>query len=396
MLKSRTKTLILLTLLGSIFTLPGCDDGLDLPTAGDAREEPAFARGHTFSRGEALKVLSRNMYLGGNTGLIFAADLNDPIAVFQAAYTVWGQIQATNFPERAVALVDEIQEGAPHLVAIQEIPHFLILDGEFKPTGVVDHLDILMAEIESRGLPYRIEAIQANTNAIMPTGLDFTTYQVTQWISYTDRIAVLVRNDLPVTDVAQANYQASHTLSENLELKRGWIRVSAEVDGLDYHFVSTHLEVQDFAFIQAAQLQELLGPVMSGLEGVTVLTGDLNSDAAAGPGAASWTPTYETLIGEGFQDAWLLAHPGRSSDGLTCCQAKTLDNSPSSLEERIDFVLLRATDHRGGKNRISGSIKVELLGEAQEDRTHPSGLWPSDHAGLLASLKIPSSPFKKF
>jgi hypothetical protein len=32
---------------------------------------------------------------------------------------------------------------------------------------------------------------------------------------------------------------------------------------------------------------------------------------------------------------------------------------------------------------------VELIGDSDADRTMPSGLWPSDHAGLIATFNIP-------
>ena len=53
---------------------------------------------------------------------------------------------------------------------------------------------------------------------------------------------------------------------------------------------------------------------------------------------------------------------------------------------RIDFIFYRdaftqATGH------FQGSVKAQLLGEGPGDKT-PSGLWPSDHAGLAAALTI--------
>jgi hypothetical protein len=152
--------------------------------------------------------------------------------------------------------------------------------------------------------------------------------------------------------------------------------------------------VQSFAPVQAGQAQELLGAVTADLGGVTILLGDLNSDAAAGPGATSWTPTYETLVAAGFQDAWKLDHPGRSPSSFTCCQDKLLMNEESVLTERIDFVLVRSADRQGGENRVPGSIHVGMVGGDEVDRTSPTGLWPSDHAGLLAGFKIPSAIFQ--
>lgn len=47
--------------------------------------------------------------------------------------------------------------------------------------------------------------------------------------------------------------------------------------------------------------------------------GDLNSDAEAGPGDPSWTPTYDELIAEGFVDTWDQGHP-RSYRLFPACQ----------------------------------------------------------------------------
>jgi len=378
-----------LAFLSSLVVTAGCDDG-DLPTAGDLSEVAPVAEAPAFPGGEPLKVLTRNMYLGGNVNLVFGADFSNPAAVAAAATAVWGQVQATDFAERAKALADEIDEARPHVVAIQEIPEYLVLDGAFQPIDLQDHLGILQAELQ--GLPYTLASFQTNTTAIMPvflpTGLHY--------VRYTDRIAVLVRNDLEVTDVVKGTYQASQEINPQLTVKRGWIRVSADVGGVPYHFVNTHLEIQAFWPTQLSQTQELIESVTAGLEGVTILMGDLNSNAEAGPGAPSWTPTYETLIAAGFQDAWALDHPGVPHDGLTCCQADELDNEVTSLSQRIDFILIRATEYQGSDNRIPGSIHVKMVGEEQTDRTDPSGLWPSDHAGLLGSLKLPSALFRSY
>jgi hypothetical protein len=53
---------------------------------------------------------------------------------------------------------------------------------------------------------------------------------------------------------------------------------------------------------------------------------------------------------------------------------------PSALNQRIDLVLLRGA---------IGVDEVNLIGDRPDDRT-PSGLWPADHAGLVAKLEIPT------
>jgi len=84
---------------------------------------------------------------------------------------------------------------------------------------------------------------------------------------------------------------------------------------------------------------------------------------------------YGSVIAEGFKDVWNNATGG--APGPTCCQDADLQNSISELSSRIDYVFVR------GAIKIRGA---ELLGENPADRT-PNGLWPSDHAGVLARLR---------
>ncbi len=80
---------------------------------------------------------------------------------------------------------------------------------------------------------------------------------------------------------------------------------------------------------------------------------------------------------------------GSRRGGFTSGQTDPLTNVPSQIDHRIDYVLydpdgspaLRATD-------------AEVLGEELDDRatstlTSPARLlWPSDHAGVVATLHV--------
>jgi hypothetical protein len=70
-------------------------------------------------RPTTLKVMTRNLYLGAELGPTFTVTSLEQLvaAVTQAFATV----EATNFPERAEALADEIAETDPHLVGLQEV-----------------------------------------------------------------------------------------------------------------------------------------------------------------------------------------------------------------------------------------------------------------------------------
>jgi endonuclease/exonuclease/phosphatase family metal-dependent hydrolase len=168
-----------------------------------------------------------------------------------------------------------------------------------------------------------------------------------------------------------------------VELKRGWIRASVAHGGQTWNLVTTHFEIQALAPVQAGQLAELTGSVMAGLEGPTILMGDLNSDAEAGPGQPSWTPSYETLLAQGFADTWTRGGLRSGPGGYTCCNDPDLMNGPGALDRRIDFVLVRSENPD-----LARHSETRVVGDRPSDRT-PSGLWPSDHAGVVTHFRTP-------
>ena len=88
---------------------------------------------------------------------------------------------------------------------------------------------------------------------------------------------------------------------------------------------------------------------------------------------------YQQFITAGFVDAWSRKRPTES--GFTFGQSPDLLNPVSQLSERIDLILFR------GSFQVADII---VVGDEQNDRT-PSGLWPSDHAGVVAALRIPKT-----
>src|SRR5262249_21083989 len=136
----------------------------------------------------------------------------------------------------------------------------------------------------------------------------------------------------------------------------------------------THLESFD-AQVQVAQAEELLaGPANCDLP--TILIGDINSDGNRKVGSRDTTPTYPMLLEAGFNDVWAAVNPG--APGFTGVQPVDLRNQEAALFMRIDLLLTR-----GAVTPIS----AELHGATPDIKTK-SGLWPTDHAGLLASLRI--------
>jgi endonuclease/exonuclease/phosphatase family metal-dependent hydrolase len=111
-----------------------------------------------------------------------------------------------------------------------------------------------------------------------------------------------------------------------------------------------------------------------------VFGGDFNT-TADDPSNPSTGLVYQTLINPQTRltDAWKLLHPNQP--GFTCCQDAKLLNPRSTFTHRIDLILFRG---------LAGVDNMKVFGDLPSDRT-PSGLWPSDHAGVVATLRGPES-----
>ena len=154
----------------------------------------------------------------------------------------------------------------------------------------------------------------------------------------------------------------------------GLVHSLAQLKGKKFRFLTTHLEVEGFAATQEAQAQEFLaGPART--RGTVIATGDFNSAADPGP-TDDTTTTYADLTSGWFKDAWW-ANPG--DPGFTCCQNGTLSNPTSQLASRIDLVLTRG--------RVS-TRSARVVGDTLIPGATSLPLWPSDHAGVVATLRL--------
>jgi endonuclease/exonuclease/phosphatase family metal-dependent hydrolase len=191
-------------------------------------------------------------------------------------------------------------------------------------------------------------------------------------VRFTDRDVILAR----LTPLLLVTHSSNGHFSVNLQVQtvagtftslRGWTAVDGYLVGKPFHFVETHLEA--FADpIRDIQAQELLaGP--ASVDGRLLIAADFNFDDTSAP-YALYTTTG------GFTDAWRAANDG--DPGFSCCQNGDLSNPTSLLNDRIDLVFFRGP---------LAAAAATLVGDQPEDRT-PSGLWPSDHAGVVAALRF--------
>ncbi|OGO79348.1 MAG: endonuclease [Clostridiales bacterium GWB2_37_7] len=311
-----------------------------------------------------LKVMTWNIYQGANLIPLFTST---PEQIPQGVTEVFRQFLATNFPERAKAIANQIILKEPDIIGLQEAEIWELIPPNAE-TVTYDFVEILLNELRSCGLDYSIAAQNFNTESLLPS----STGNV---IGLKDRDVILVReaSKVKVIQKFEANFNASLKIvvaGQPITILRGWSAIDACIEGHKFRFVNTHLEPLS-PTVQVAQAEELLeGPAKTKLP--LIFAGDFNS-FANGTG----TPTYQILIAAGFADTWNIAGTG---NGFTCCQDADVINAVSYLNYRIDLILIKELEQWD-------VIKVDVVGEAQSDRTN-TRLWPSDHAGVVAKLNI--------
>jgi endonuclease/exonuclease/phosphatase family metal-dependent hydrolase len=333
------------------------------------------------------KVMTRNLYLGADlTPAIQATSFSQLLAADASIFTA---VHQTDFPARAKVLAREIKNADPDLIGLQEAALWRqgqvgVLDGgpATPATEVVfDFLASLRSELAALGDPYSVVRVQQEADIEAPAGSPYN-----RDIRLTMRDVILAKASLPANELSvqstnSANFSNNltfNTVAGPVTSTRGWVSANVTVHKHTFRFVDTHLEAFS-NFYRTAQSQELLaGPLNT--SGPVVLVGDLNSDPNDPVFNESGSPfnntnPYDQLTGAGFADAWVQANDGAS--GPTCCNAADLLNPSPTLTQRIDHVLTKAN---------AGAATGDVVVGTDADNRTPSGLWPSDHAGVVATL----------
>jgi len=317
-----------------------------------------------------LTVMTRNLYLGANLDPIVKAK-SLPEAL-NAVATDWAQVQANDFPTRARAIAREIATVKPDVVGFQEaVLYRTQTPPDFTATPAthvaLDYVAELRKALATRKLRYRFVAIAPWTDAELPSGSPAT---MDVRLTVRDALLVRVEKRLRIRRVRKVEYATVTPLIPDLVVaKRGYVYADATLSGRAVRIATTHLESFNDAS-QVAQGEEL-GKRLAAGKVPTVLLGDLNS-RADGTG----TPTHANLLALGFKDAWTQAHP--NDVGLSCCHGDDLRDLGGPFYSRIDYVLV--------KNGFR-AVAAGIVGQRPSDRI--GGLWPSDHAGVWARLRLP-------
>jgi len=390
---------------------------------------PAGAAENKKPRKAKIKVVTYNLYVGADIFRVF----NPPACgTAQAVYDIHTIIQGTNFPERAEAIADQILMQDPHVIGLQEVSllrtqfpgNALAPDGSgieflgdfpadprftFKLDAAdveYDFLQILLDALEARGLDY----VAVDDASPLNADVEFPAIEFDQFcnplglptdVRLTDRDVILVRANLDVNLAIKANFQFNAPIALPTaiptpgglvpaiyitEFTRGWGLIDLTIKDQSYRVVNTHLEVGDRAMppteglnlVQGAQAIEL-GTLTTSLAPPVVVLGDINS--SPGSLVTDPRPAYGILMGFPLNDTWTMRHQISDDPGHTFGQNETVDNPESMMFERIDYIFTNFGD------LVPDKIKAEVLGKDPADKT-PSGLWPSDHAGVAAKLSF--------
>jgi len=358
-----------------------------------------------------LTVMTRNLYLGTDINRVVVAavaaqaeDRTPPeiiVALGNALHTARAIVDRTAFTVRAPLLADEVARTEPDLIGLQEVALWRSGPLDLTHVGVpdasavdYDFLQMLLDELAARGLRYTVASVgrRADVEAPSFTGSPFdgTVGADARDVRLTIRDVILVRVDdeLSVTGTGDHVYARNLTapvLGATLSFARGyqWVDVRLGSEGL--RFVNTHLEAfsSDLALAQAS---ELLADVPAP-DRTTVLVCDINSDPVDGTVRPNdhvpHNAPYELITGPGgFTDEWLSWAP--AEEGWTSGLSELVDEpTVAGFDHRIDMVFGRAA--------VGADLDVEhgeVTGTDLADRDPATGLWPSDHGGVVLTLGL--------
>ena len=347
---------------------------LALPTVAEAKKGPK------------LTVMTRNVFLGAD----LSPAINAPTLAqaIDGAGTIYNEMQSTKFAERAKPLAREIKRSKADLVGLQEVALWRKqtpsdLGGppqnpNGKPATQVDQdfLAILKRELKRS---YKVVVVQQEFDAELPVdqdGSDATggLFGADFDARLTMRDVILVRSasKLKLGKKRKGHFTTRYEPNVGgfvLPVDRGWASVEVKKGKKRFRFVDTHLEAFGDPTIREAQAKELTtGPLKSSRQ--VILVGDLNS------GIARHNEPEQPGDDLAFQ---ALADFGMKDNGAvqSCCYPSLFDPA-ATFDHTVDHVLTKPG---------LTTTRAFVTGNKAGERT-PSGLWPSDHGGVVSTLRL--------
>jgi endonuclease/exonuclease/phosphatase family metal-dependent hydrolase len=349
---------------------------------------PTVAEAAKGDGGPKVTVMTRNVFLGADLGPALEATTLD--GAIDGAGVILNEVDATNFPERAVPLAREIKESKADLVGLQEVALWRQqipsdLPPEFGGTEATevryDFLALLLQELQAIGANYEVVEVQQEFDQELPADLDGSNATGGAFGAELDgrltmRDVILAKkgsNAKPgATDGANFTNMFVPLVGGTIPIpvERGWVSTEVRASGTEFRFVNTHLEAFGDDTIREAQAKELFapgGPLDTDKQ--VILVGDLNSGTEARHNIHGTDQlAFSALLGFGMTDNGAVQ---------SCCYSDLFDET-QVFDHTVDHVMTKpALVTRNAF--VTGNDPAEIT---------PSGLWPSDHGGVVSTLQL--------
>jgi endonuclease/exonuclease/phosphatase family metal-dependent hydrolase len=342
----------------------------------------------------AVTVMTQNLYQGTEFRHFAALQGKEKVSFEEAIAATsadYGTYIGTRFKDRAKQIAAEIVRNQPDLVGLQEVATWHA--GAFNeahpfalPASVTeDFTQELIAALAADGMQYAVASRHDNNFT-----LAFPIFTGTELVAVgmVESGVILARSDLPPGQLKLSNpqsgtYNARIPLIPNrfdpdpphgFQFTNSWQSIDAKVRGRTFRFITTHLDaLAPAGFVSGPQAQELLkGPANTSLP--VIVTGDMNSGPIVDPAA------YNAFVAGGLSDTWTAA--GLGAPPLTCCHLASNDlaNDPNATYSEDP-------DHIFSRGEFS-VLDEHLVGNTVPTPAPEPFIWPSDHAGMVATLGI--------
>lgn len=343
-------------------------------------------------RDHGVTVMTQNVYQGTEFRNFAAlagtnASLEEALAATTADY---GTYVATRFKDRAKQIASEIARNEPALVGLQEIATWHI--GPFVgahpfalPVPVnEDFTQELLAALAADGKQYAVASRHDNNFTL---AFPIFTAKGPVAVGMVESGVILARSDLhgqlKLSNPQSGTFNARLPLIPNpldpdpphgFQFTNSWQSIDVTTRGRSFRFITTHLDaLAPGGAVSGPQAQELLaGPANTPLP--VVVTGDMNSGPALAPAA------YNALVAGGLSDTWTAA--GLGAPPLTCCHL-----APNDLASDPNASYTEDPDHVFTRGPFA-VLDTHLVGNTVPSPAPEPFIWPSDHAGIVATLAI--------
>jgi endonuclease/exonuclease/phosphatase family metal-dependent hydrolase len=359
----------------------------------------------------SVTVMTQNLYQGTEFAHIrVLAQSKEPVSFEEAIAATtadYATYLATRFKDRAKQIAAEVAQNEPALVGLQEVATWH--KGAFDPSHPFalppevseDFTKVLVEALEADGMHYQAVSQTArpegNFTLAFPVAPGPLPYGLTA-VGMVERGVILARTDLPPGQLKLSNPRSGTYSCEfcKVSLKNpitgevipftdSWESIDAKVRGKTFRFITTHLDaLEPSGIVRYFQAKELLeGPANTTLP--VVVAGDMNGGPNTPPteGLTPYGPAaYGAFLAGGLSDTWTAA--GLGAPPLTCCHLafEDLVNDPNAK-----YTAGQELDHIFTRGDFT-PLDEHLVGNTVPNPAPVPFIWPSDHAGMVATLQI--------